>query len=61
MTRQVRWIYCQQARAMIATIKRGGTGRNWNNSSGTSAALDAHLERCQKCARDRGDEPWPPK
>lgn len=52
--------YCETARKMIDTLRRGETGK-WANLGATVAALEKHYDNCKTgCGRDLEGEQWPP-
>ena len=57
---KIRRKYCDQARKMIVTLRRGET-KKWANVAATVASLEAHYARCKDgCGRDLTGEVWPP-
>jgi hypothetical protein len=51
--------YCDQAKAVIRTLKRGDS-KGWVSSAAGAAALHKHLANCMKCGRDLEGVQWPP-
>lgn len=60
VSQKIRRKYCDQAEAIIATLKRGETVK-WINRAATVTSLENHYRSCQRgCGRVIEGE-WPPR